>query len=118
MSNISLEPLLNRQQVALGSTYVMQTVVTGPGSTTTSRQVTLTDGVAVSDTPSNGVTELQYCNQTGQNVRYGGTGIDASTGGMLYNGSTLVIKSPRSNFAIYFYQNSGGNLNLDVVEFY
>lgn len=119
ITDISIEPLANRKQRLLDcGKYVDQVIVEGAGGTVTNRQVTLADNVATSDSPSADVTEIHYSNQTGQDIRYGGSGVTASTGGMFYNGTTMAFKNPQSDLAIYFIQNSGSPVNLDVVEFY
>jgi hypothetical protein len=118
-SDISLEPLLNRKQRIIGtSKYADQVVVEGVGGSTTDRVVLLGDNAVVSDTPTADVSEVHYVNTSGKNIRYGGSGVTATTGGILYNGSTLVFKSPQSNLIVNFIQNSGGPINLYVVEFY
>lgn len=118
-SDISLEPLLNRKQRVIGTNkYADQVVVEGSGNDTTNRTITLADNTVVPDSPTADATEIHYVNTSGKSIRYGGSGVTATTGGILYSGSTLVMKYPQSNLVINFIQNSGGAISLYVVEFY
>lgn len=118
MSNISLEPLLNRQQRVIGSGYAEKVVVEGVGGTTTNRVLAMSNNAATSDSPTADCVEIHYSNNTGTTVRYGGSGVTSTTGGKMQDGTTMVFKAPRSGFTIYFLQASGGSVNLDVVEFF
>jgi len=84
---------------------------------TINREVTLANNTAVKIEPTSGASEMHLVNDMATNARYGGTGVTASSGGILFNQSTLIIKNPSSDFDIYFIQNSGESKTFDVVEF-
>jgi len=106
VSDISLEPLLNSR------------LVKGPSGPTTNRQVTLVSGTPKKVTPTSGCSAMHIFNNTAVNIRYGGSGVDGSSGVVLFNQSTLVISSPKSDFEIHFFQGSGSDKTLDIVEFF
>ena len=108
MSNthISLEPLLNDRMVK------------GPSGTTTNRVVSLTADTAIAVTPTAGISAMHIFNDTGENIRYGGSGVDGNSGVKFFNQSTLVFDSPSDDFIIYFYNSGGAAVDLDIVEFY
>lgn len=80
--------------------------------------MTLNNNTATKVEPTSGATEIHFVNDMSTNARYGGTGVTASSGGLFFNQSTLIIKNPSSDFDIYFIQNSGSAKTLDVVEFF
>lgn len=89
------------------------------GGTTTNRVVSIVNGVATDVSPTDGtVREIHIINDTGQTLRYGGSSVDGSSGGYLYDKSTMVFKNPDSDFVLYFFQNSGADKDLDIVEMY
>ena len=104
--HISIEPLLNNRMVR------------SPSGTTTDRQVSLTDGVAIKITPTSGATMMLLFNPSTIQYQMGGSGVTTSTGFTLFQKSTFTILSPESDFEIYGIQNSGGDLNIDIVEFF
>jgi len=104
-TDISVEALLNSRMVK------------SPAGTTTDRQVTLTDATVIEVTPTSGISAMHIFNNTGSTINYGGSGVTASTGVRLYNQSTLVMQNPADDFILHFFQNSGGDLTLDIVEF-
>lgn len=84
--------------------------------TTSNRRVTLTNATAIEITASNNVRSMHIFNDTGVNVRYGGSSVSSSQGGMIYPGGTLPL-NVNSNSSIYLRQDSGGNVDIDIVEF-
>ena len=107
-----IEPLNFRPVDANGNS------INSPNGTATNRQVTLADNTATEFTATADSTEVHLINNSGSTFRYGGGTVSATTGGLLFSGSTMVIKNPGSTFKLYFIQNSGGPLSLDVVEMY
>jgi len=88
------------------------------GGNTTNRVVSLTDATAVAVTPTADTRELHIFNDTGQTLRYGGSGVTQTSGGILFNQGTIVFKNPDSDFSVWFIQSSGGAIDLDVIEFF
>ena len=105
--HISLEPLLNER------------LVQGASGTTVDSELSLTDGVAKAFSPTAGATQVQIFNDSGvAEVRYGGASIAAGKGGKLFSNQTMVLQNPKDDLVLYFFQNSGGDIVLDVVEFF
>lgn len=106
MSDKSSEQLLNISTVQ------------SPGAPTTNRVVSLAATDSTSITPTSDCIEMHIYNDTGEILRYGGSGVDGSSGGRMVPTSTMVIKTPRPGFAIYFYNPDGSAKDLDIVEFF
>lgn len=104
--HISLEPLLNDR------------LVQSPGGTTSNREFTATNSTATALSPTASATAMWIYNDTTTTFRYGGSGVDGSSGIEFFPKQTLIINNPKDDFLLYFFQSSGGDLVLDVVEFF
>lgn len=87
--------------------------ITGAAS---NRQVTINPAAAVEITPTAGAKELHIFNDTGVGVRYGGSGVTTSTGGKIFNNGSLALRV-NSSTSLYLIPESGGDVNIEIVEF-
>ena len=103
--DISIEPLLNQRTKGRVS------------GITTNRQITLTDGVVITLTPTSGCKELHIFNGLDVTVRYGGSGVTTATGGKIFSQGSMAI-TPTNDFQLSLIQTGGSTTALDIIEFY
>ena len=103
-TDISIEPLLNQR---------VKGRLSGNSS---NRQVALNSSGAVQITPTSGCVEMHIYNNLGVSVRYGGSGVTTTSGGILFNQATLAL-NPTNSFSFYMIPVSSSG-NIDIVEFF
>lgn len=91
--------------------------IVSPGGTTTNRVVSLAATGVTVVTPTALCVEMHIQNRLDRALNYGGSGVGATTGGIIWPNSSMVVRSPQPGFKIYFY-NSGAIGDLDIVEFF
>ena len=93
-------------------------MVKGPKGTTTDTVLTCTNNSPKVLAVPTDVSAIHIFNDTSATFRYGGASVTTGTGGKLFPQSTMVMNSPFSDFELFFIQNSGGDLDLDIVNFF
>ena len=115
--NLSLEPLLNQSSIGDGSSRRVAFVVIDAVGAVSNRATVSVTSTAAELTPTTGKRTIEIQNTGTNEVYYGGSGVDDTTGIIIRPQGGKIFANVKDSFSIYFVCSSGETSTLRVVEY-